>query len=273
MEPKLQRRVQRYGWDAAVQHYDPGWEKGLKTAQDALIRLAELSPGHSVLETACGTGLVTLRAAASVLPGGFVFATDISGEMVEETTRRVNECGFEHVQVRRVEAEKLVWDGKPFDVALCCLGLMYVPEPREALAEMGRHLKPGGRMVATVWGERRNCGWADIFPIVDSVVKSEVCPLFFGLGTPGSLSKSMEEVGIVPTDELRQKVDLYWPNQESLLDAMIDGGAVALAAKRFSSETRYVVNKQFLDSVSSYRQEDGSYVVPGEFVTAVGMVQ
>ena len=71
-----------------------------------------------------------------------------------------------------------------FDVAVSALGLMYVPDPRLALASMRRAVRRGGRVVATVWGERRHCGWAEIFPIVDSRVASEVCPLFFACGAP-----------------------------------------------------------------------------------------
>ena len=63
---------------------------------------------------------------------------------------------------------------------------------------------------------------------------------------------------------------MLFPDDGSLLHAQIDGGAVALAAKRFSCETRGEVDSAFLASVSDYRQTDGSYRIPGEFVSAVG---
>lgn len=64
-----------------------------------------------------------------------------------------------------------------------------------ALKEMKRALKPGGRAVAAVWGRRAHCGWADIFPIVDARVKSEVCPLFFQLGTGDLLQQTFLAAG------------------------------------------------------------------------------
>ncbi len=51
--------------------------------------------------------------------------------------------------------------------------------PVKALKGMYRVIKPGGRAVVAIWGERRNCGWADLFPIVDAHVASDVCPMFF----------------------------------------------------------------------------------------------
>ena len=74
--------------------------------------------------------------------------------------------------------------------AVCALGLMYSPDPLAAMTEMHRVLRHGGRAVATVWGERRNCGWAEVFPIVDKNVQSEVCPMFFAAGAPGGLLRS-----------------------------------------------------------------------------------
>ena len=48
--------------------------------------------------------------------------------------------------------------------------------------QMARVAAPGGTVAATIWGERRNCGWAEVFPIVAARVASEVCPMFFGTG-------------------------------------------------------------------------------------------
>jgi ubiquinone/menaquinone biosynthesis C-methylase UbiE len=270
MEARLQRRIQRYGWDAASQAYDNAWASQLRPSHDALLKIASLHPGMRVLEIACGTGLVTMRIADTVLPGGSVFATDIAGEMVTETTNQAILRGFDNVEVARMEAENLPLDDDSFDVAICALGLMYIPDPVRALEEMCRVVKPGGIVAVTVWGERRNCGWAGIFPIIDAQVKSEVCPLFFSMGVPNALAISMESAGLGQLEQRRQAVDMIFPNDDSLLHAQIDGGAVALAAKRFSRETREEVDSAFLASVSAYRQEDGSYKIPGEFVSAIG---
>jgi ubiquinone/menaquinone biosynthesis C-methylase UbiE len=269
MDAKLQHRLQRYGWDAAAPVYDCAWSENLRSAHSVLLDMAALQPGMRVLEVACGTGLVTSQAAGLIAPGGSLLATDIAGEMIVETAARAASLGLDSVQTARMESEDLDIEDGVFDAALCALGLMYSPDPIKALVEMRRAVKPGGRVAVTLWGERRNCGWADIFPIVDAQVKSEVCPLFFSLGVPGALSTAMASAGLREVGERRHTTVLEFPSEGSLLSAQIDAGAVALAAKRFSLDTRRDVETAFLASVSEYRRNDGSYGIPGEFVTAV----
>ena len=78
MDPKLQIRVQRYGWDAASAFYEDGWQGPMQPAHRTLIGMAALNRGERVLESACGTGLVTRMIADAVGPRGGVLATDLS---------------------------------------------------------------------------------------------------------------------------------------------------------------------------------------------------
>jgi hypothetical protein len=59
MEPSLQRRVQRYGWDKASVYYETYWQKQLYPAQQKLLELADIKAGDRIIDIA-GTGLVFL---------------------------------------------------------------------------------------------------------------------------------------------------------------------------------------------------------------------
>ena len=270
MESKLQLRIQRYGWDAAVDVYEAEWQQHLAPAQQALLKNSDLQPGMNVIETAAGTGLITFPAANAVGPEGSVLATDLSGEMVKSGNATAEKLGLPNVSFQRMNAEALDCQEDSFDRALCALGLMYMPDPRAALKEMKRVLHPGGLASVAVWGERRNCGWAEIFPIVDSQVNSEVCPLFFGCGSAGALVSDLEAAEFSNVQERRIQSILSFENSERVISALIDGGAVALAAKRFDQATRQTVEEEFLASVKSYRSGD-RYEIPGEFVIASGV--
>ncbi len=270
MDAKLQRRVQRYGWDKAVTDYEAGWRDQLEPAQALMLDMAALQPGEQVLDVACGTGLVSFRALAAVGGAGAVIGTDISGEMVETARRTAAERGIANARFERCDAEDLDLDCGPFDTALCGLGLMYVPDPAKALDEMRRLLKPGGRAAAAVWGARAKCGWAEIFPITDARVASEVCPMFFHLGTSDMLAHGFTQAGYTEVRSERLEVTLAYASADDALGAAFRGGPVALAYNRFDDATKQAVHTEYLDSIAAYRS-GGGYKIPGEFVAVAGV--
>jgi ubiquinone/menaquinone biosynthesis C-methylase UbiE len=148
---------------------------------------------------------------------------------------------------------------------ICALGLMYVPDPSKAINEMRRVLKKGGKMVCAVWGERAHCGWAEIFEIVDKRVSSEVCPMFFQLGTGNRLELYMTKAGLRDIDSKRINTTLDYQSGDEACDAAFEGGPVALAYFKFADHIKKEARDEYIHSISSYRTHS-SYSVPGEFV-------
>jgi ubiquinone/menaquinone biosynthesis C-methylase UbiE len=270
VDERLQRRVQRYGWDKASEHYERFWATQLAPAHALLLDRAALKPGEQVLDVACGTGLVTFAAATKVGPTGRVTGTDLSAEMIAAITARAAELGV-HGEFSRQDAEALDLPDATFDVALCALGLMYVPDAIKALREMRRVLKPGARAVASVWGARKNCGWAEIFPIVERRVASEVCPLFFMLGTGDALCDAFTFAGFRNVEMSRISTTLDYASAEDALGASFAGGPVALAYAHFDAATRESAHAEYLESIAAWKAGTG-YSVPGEFVVVRGEV-
>ena len=266
MDPKLQRRIQRYGWDLAASDYEPLWQQQLARAQDQLIASAALAPGERVLDVACGTGLVSFAAAQAVGPEGHVVGVDLSGHMVEAARQRAQKRKIANVGFTRMDAEHLEFPDASFDVVLCSLGLMYVPDPESAIREMRRVLRPGGRLVLAVWGERSRCGWSAVFPIVDAEVSTEVCPMFFRLGQDDTLARACIDAGLGIIGQHRFSTTLAYADGEEACDAAFVGGPVALAWSHFDREVRARVNQRYLDAIAQWRQDDDGYRLPGEFV-------
>lgn len=271
MEPKLQRRVQQYGWDRASEVYEQYWGEQLRPATEALLSRADTQAGEHVLDVACGTGAVTFPIAHAVGPSGHVLGTDLSAKMIDRATARAEREGLAHVRFARAGAEDLKTDDATFDLAICALGLMYVPSPTDALIEMRRSLRPTGRVVVSVWGERRNCGWAEIFPIIDARVTSEVCPMFFFLGGPGAIERALEQAGFRDVETTRISVELAYDGADDALGAAFLGGPVAMPYARLGDHDKAEVENEYLESLADHRTTDG-YRVPGEFVVASGVV-
>ena len=168
-----------------------------------------------------------------------------------------------------MDAEELEVPGEEYDVALCALGLMYVPDPIKALKEMYRVIKPGGRAIAAVWGQRDHCGWAEIFEIVDKRVTSEVCPMFFYLGNSDVLKRSFVAAGFSNVNFEKLNTVLNYNSDEDACGAAFAGGPVALAYHKFSDQVKNEAHMEYLDSIKPF-QEGKGYTVPGEFVVAIG---
>lgn len=269
MSPELQKRVQRYGWDKASDYYEKSWADQLKPAQELLIEMADLKTGEKVIDIACGTGLVTFKVAEKVGTEGFVLGSDISDKMIETSLQYSVYKNQRNANFQRMDAEELTAEDNYFDASLSALGLMYSPDPLTACKEMNRVTKPNGRAVAAVWGERKNCGWAEIFPIVDARVKSDVCPLFFQLGVQDNLKFTFEQVGFTNIRLERISTTLYYETAEEASTAVFSGGPVAMAYSRFDQTTKQEVHKEYLSSIEQFKNGKG-YNIPGEFVVAAG---
>jgi len=265
MEGRLQRRVQRYGWDRAAGHYEALWQAQLAPAREALLAQAAIAPGEAVLDVACGTGLVTCAAAHAAGAGARVLGTDLSGEMVRAARRGAAERGLAQVRFERMDAERLQVRDAAFDVALCALGLMYVADPLCAMQELRRALRPRGRVALAVWGERHRCGWAAVFPLVQAEVAGEVCPLFFSLGAQGALAALCRAAGFIAVGEQRLRTHLAYADGAAACAAAFVGGPVALAWSRFDEGVRERLRARYLEMLEPWRSGEG-FRVPGEFV-------
>jgi SAM-dependent methyltransferase len=265
MDTRLQRRVQRYGWERAADAYERHWHRPLAGVHGELLALAAPARGEVVLDVACGAGVVSLAAASAVGPPGRVLGVDLAEAMVQAARQRARSLGLGHASFERMDAEQLALPDASFDLALCVLGLMYVPDPDAALRELHRVLRPGGRAVLAVWGERARCGWAPLFGIVDAEVRSEVCPLFFGLGRGDTLARRCAAAGLRVTVQRRRRDSLDYAHADEACAAAFAGGPVALAWSRFDATVRERVQARYLEAIESSREGRG-YRVPAEYL-------
>jgi SAM-dependent methyltransferase len=263
MDARLQRRVQRYGWDLAADAYARHWHGPLAGVQGELLALAAPAPGEAVLDVACGAGVLAVAAASAVGPAGRVLGVDLSDAMVQASRQRALDLRLGQAAFARMDAEQLQLPDASFDLVLCGLGLMYVPDPDAALRELQRVLRPGGRAVLAVWGERARCGWAFLFGIFDAEVRSEVCPLFFGLGQGAVLARRCASAGLQVTLQRRRHDSLDYADAAEACAAAFAGGPAALAWSRFDAIVRERVQRRYLESIAPWRHGPG-YRVPAE---------
>jgi ubiquinone/menaquinone biosynthesis C-methylase UbiE len=117
-------------------------------ADDLTARLA-VKPNMRVLETACGTGIVTERVAAALAGQGTVVATDLNEPMVAYASQRLGAGA--RIEWRQADATALPFDDGSFDAVVCQFGVMFYPDKALGLREAFRVLRSGGRYLFSVW--------------------------------------------------------------------------------------------------------------------------
>jgi SAM-dependent methyltransferase len=192
-----------YGSAAAAE----GWRRraafraqDLGRSTERMLDLAEIGPGHRVLDVAAGTGEQTLLAARRVGPNGSVLATDIAVRLLTYLDESAKEAGLANVETRVMDARQLDLEPASFDAAICRMALMLIPDRDMALAGIRRALKPGKKLAVAVFSTaeklphialslaiaRRHAGWPPA-PFED--------PGMFALGDPAVLRTTFERSG------------------------------------------------------------------------------
>jgi ubiquinone/menaquinone biosynthesis C-methylase UbiE len=115
-----------------------------------LVDRAQPSPGASVLDVACGTGVVARLCAERVGTAGRVSALDLNPDMLA-VARSLPPGAGASIDWHEGSALALPFQDASFDVVLCQLGLQFFPDRPGALAEMRRVLTPAGRLALSVY--------------------------------------------------------------------------------------------------------------------------
>jgi ubiquinone/menaquinone biosynthesis C-methylase UbiE len=138
--------------------YDARWSFYVEaTTRETLARLS-LRPTDRVLDVGCGTGALLERLTGSH-PVGLLSGVDPVPEMLAVARGRMPA----EVELREGWVERLPFAEEQFDVVASCNMFHYIRRPVDALHEIKRVLRPGGRLVVTDWCDDylacRVCSW------------------------------------------------------------------------------------------------------------------
>jgi ubiquinone/menaquinone biosynthesis C-methylase UbiE len=128
------------------------WKVGMGSDINKLYAAADeigrLPDGSAVLDIPCGGG-VALRGVRPEQDIRYI-AADISPDMLERTRKEAERRGVA-VELREADAGALPFDADSFDLAVCFTSLHCFPDPAKAVKELGRVVKPGGRITGSAF--------------------------------------------------------------------------------------------------------------------------
>ncbi len=126
-------------WDTMREAFFP------ETVRETALRVAGVQPGQRATDLGAGTGFITEALLEQNLD---VIAVDQSAEMLELMKTKFAEQAT-HLDVRQGDAEAVPLGDEATDYVFANMYLHHVESPANAIKEMARILKPGGKVVIT----------------------------------------------------------------------------------------------------------------------------
>jgi acetylornithine deacetylase/succinyl-diaminopimelate desuccinylase-like protein/SAM-dependent methyltransferase len=122
---------------------------------DRVVEALAIEPGTRVVDVACGTGGVALRAARA---GADVTGIDISAHQLAKARRAAEADGLS-IRFDEGDCQELPYGDAEFDAVASAFGAIFAPDHERAAAELARVCKPGGRFALTAWPKDE---WSDV---------------------------------------------------------------------------------------------------------------
>jgi ubiquinone/menaquinone biosynthesis C-methylase UbiE len=139
-------------YDQLAEQFDVFSTRLSAGAARRLLDLAEVKSGDRVLDVGTGAGLLPFELVRRGVAVRSVIGIDLSTGMIGAARRKAHAAGVPESLLRfeQMDAERLTFDDASFDLVMSAFALTHVPHPEQALREMVRVLRPGGRLVIAV---------------------------------------------------------------------------------------------------------------------------
>ena len=268
-DPQAFADFEHRGWDAVCDGYARHFAPLTRQAVEPTLDAAGVSAGMTLLDACCGPGVI---ASAALARGAKVTGIDFSAGVVELARREVAGAEFHQGDV-----QALAFADDSFDAVVCGYGIIHVPDPARALAELYRVLKPSGRLAVSVWEPPlQGNGFGLLFGAIkrhgDLDVPLPHGPDFFQFSDAERLSAALTEAGL--HDAGVERVEQYWEfgHVRGLVDGIMEGAVRArglILAQ--SDEVRERIFSDIVAGMAQFEIGDGGYRLPMPGLVGAGL--
>ena len=243
--------------------------EGQRAVSEWMVDHVDVRPGQTILELTAGPGETGFLAAERLGPDGRLISTDLNEAMVAAARRGAEARGLGNVEFRVIDAQQIDLESASVDAVLSRFGLMLVPDPGRALAEIRRVLRAGGRLAYGVWGPLDRNPW--LTQLVDAMLHNGHPPPTdptgpggpFSLPTPEVNRQLLRAAGFtdidveeIPGVQQYDSVHDYWEFQTAI------AGPVAGVVRSLRDEDRAAIRATLEPMLEPFLADDASVALP-----------
>ena len=253
-----------------TQHQDR-LDEMLEPFSAALLDLAAIREGESIMDIGCGCGATTFEMAAKAGRAGQALGVDISAPMIARAKERAAAAGS-HAEFLLADAATHSFAPQSFDLLASRFGIMFFVEPVEAFSHLRKALKAEGRIAFVCWRPMPENDWVSVplratLPHVPKPEPMEPgAPGPFAFGDKDRFSKVLKEAGFSAITIEPGNADLLIGRKgnavEDALEQSLDIGPLSRLLKGMD-EDRLANVKNAVRKELAHHEKDGEIRLGG----------
>lgn len=231
-----------------------------------VVDAAGIAPGQSVLDVACGTGIVARTVSEQVNGVGRVVGVDLNEGMLAVAREIRPDLEWHHG-----DAGDLPFPTGSFDTVLCQAALMFFPDRVKALREMGRVATQGGTVAVQVWGRLESQpGYGPFAQVAARHAGSDatdVISSYFSLGDLAVVTRLFEDAGLPVSTTTTRLGTVRFSSIDEFVRAEIDSSPLV---DRIDDDVYARIVDDCREVLAGFATADGRAEVPleGHVITA-----
>lgn len=196
-----------------------------------LVARAAPADGERVVDVGCGTGIVARTVVRARAAGGAIEALDASPDMLAVARAAAAREGADGIVWHQGTAEQLPWADGSVDVVLSQFALMFFTDRAQAMAEMRRVVRAGGRVVVSTWQALdRHPFYDTLHRVIERRLGVSALQTIFALGDAGALGALAADAGFGRIDVESPAMTATFPNPGGFLAGEIEVDTAAIPA-------------------------------------------
>jgi SAM-dependent methyltransferase len=221
---------------------------------------AGIRAGDRVLDVACGTGVLTREVARRAGAGGSVTGLDLSPEMLAVAARLSPSLRWQ-----QGSGDALAFPDQSFDAVVSQFGLMFFTDRRQALREMNRVLRFGGRLAVAVWNALDdNPAYASAVALLEKMAGRAAADALrapFVLGQRAEFEALFAEAGVTAVDIETRARPADFPSIRTMVEADLRGWLPLMGVSLPDDRIEHIL-QEAERALATYRTADNRMVFP-----------